>query len=46
MRKCLVSNSSELLYKKLQKIDLWAVYIMLTSKQRFESEKKYKTLRR
>jgi len=43
---CLVPQSSGLCYNSLQEVDLWAVYTMLTPRQRREFEKKYKSLRR
>jgi hypothetical protein len=43
---CLVPQSYGVIYDILKESDLWAVYTMLTPRQRLEFAKKYKSLKR
>ena len=46
LRKYLVPDSNGVSLKTLKETKLWEIYITLMPRQRLESEKKYKTLRR
>jgi hypothetical protein len=43
---CLVPNSYGIILKEIKETDLWAIYCTLMPRQRLESEKKYKNLKR
>jgi hypothetical protein len=43
---CLVPQSYGISYEAIREVNLWAIYTTLTPRQRLESEKKYKSLKR